>query len=125
MTDYVVYTKLPHYGELGHMGRKLDGTPIEGHYGGVMFCPRCDSPLSVAQEQIEHIGSPCSVAHTSTHYRDILEGKPKRRCGAHFVTQDPEEKIADYQFPQGTAEWVTGSGDHTLYRRPIRWESDA
>lgn len=130
--SHVYYVKAGNYGEAGQHGRTIDGKPLDHHAGGIMLCPRddCGAPMTVGQEQIEHIGSPCSVGHMSHKYRVMhaLDGPPfgpNVKCGAHFVTGDPEETVPTSAWPQDLA-WLldTFGGPRQVYRRPITWHGD-
>jgi len=118
MTDYVYYVRGLSYGESYRIG-------------GYMVCPRadCAAILGVAQEQIDHVGNPCSVAHVGHKYRPIAEGiGPRLHCGAHFVTLDPEERRSSDEWPKDLAWFlhdhgVNGALPH-VFRRPIVWHGD-
>lgn len=114
MTDYVLYVKSPHYGSPGYVGYEMDGKEIHDQHGGEMLCPRCGMPLTVARRQIEHgPQTPCSIGHTGGRL-DLYA-----RCGAHWVTGDPEEQV-----PIGSPIPRRIWGTKAVYRRPVIWHGD-
>lgn len=125
--NIVYYHKYSNYGTPGHTGITTEGQTIDGHYGGIMICPRCGDAYSVAHEQIEHYRSPFSVAHV-TWRLDTLEGTPTRQihCGAHYVTGDPETPAQLTDLPEHTRNFIAKcyGSISTWWKRPITWHGD-
>lgn len=125
VVDWAYYLKAKNYGESGYTGVKLDGVAVPDRHGGIMFCPRCNSPLTVGASQIEHIGDPCSVGHTGHRHDDVMAHARPRKCGAHWKTVGDEEVVDPATAPalvKQAIEWL-GFGSE-LKRRGVEWHGD-
>lgn len=121
MNGYVYYMKLSDYGKVKTPGKTVEGEAVVAHVGGVGVCPRpdCLSLIGMAQEQIEHRGDKHSVAHVGGH-------PTRAKCGAHFVTGDPEEVVTSWPHDLDAALEEVAACFHpdAIYRRPITWHGD-